>query len=193
MKKCIIRTTALFSFLLIAFTSIETKALDLGLKPSNVFALWDSVNRSMLAYADAAQAPALKTKMAGMAPESFSGKKPGDVLMRVGEFRQRLDLVAAKVGHPATEIFTDPSGAAVTPSVVYVNSGYVLDQLINCVITVDQSIPVTPLYAAPTYSGKTPSDVFGLVDLAVRRMDLILQHMNLKLATLPLSPLEGRV
>ena len=107
-------------------------------------------------------------------PDRLENKKPADVLARAIEFRAKLDRLLAEHGMAPTKRY--PRGAGrVTPSVVFLNSGLLLDAVVGWIIanTAKRQL-VSPFYAHHAFSGKTPSDVFGMVDLANRRIDRIL-------------------
>ena len=55
------------------------------------------------------------------------------------------------------------------------NAGYIMDSIVFALHTASPSRdePLGDLYDVPAATGKTPSDVFGLVSLATRRLQLI--------------------
>lgn len=150
-------------------------AIDLGLTPSQVFSLWTNIDDSLLAVARVVSDDAdWYGGLAAMAPEEFTDKTPGDVLGQVEVFRAKLDRLRQSGNLKLTERFEEVTGE-VTPSVVYLNSGHVLNAQIDWLIrNTGPSQLVSQFYVRHGFTGKRPSDVFGLVDLANRRIDLIL-------------------
>ena len=100
---------------------------------------------------------------------------PGDVLVQVAAFRDKLDRLNAASGLEETPIYHDPQGGEVTPSVVFLNSGNVLDSLVLLLIRIDGERLVGGFYARHDFTGRTPSNVFGLVELANRRIDELMR------------------
>ncbi|MFQ5626495.1 MAG: hypothetical protein ACE5FM_07575, partial [Methyloligellaceae bacterium] len=118
-------------------------------------------------------APSMVARVEALGAQTFTGKTPGDVLERVAEVRNRVNALRSRAGSDAVRVFDDHSGT-VTPSVVFLNSGYVLDGLADWLARRDNpSVRVMTCYQPRNFSSKTPSDVFGLVDLAMRRADLV--------------------
>ena len=92
------------------------------------------------------------------------------------EFRDVLERLLGQLKLAKVQVYKDPLSGKVTPGVVYVNAGYIMDSIILALHTASpsQDKPLGDLYDVPTATGKTPSDVFGLVSLATRRLQLIM-------------------
>ncbi len=157
----------------------DARAQELGLTPSNVLSLWTNVNNALVAVAIVTSGGADRAqRVKATTPETFAGKTPADVLERVAEFRDKLDRLRRKAGLPATQRYQE-DGGTVTPSVVFLNSGHVLDAVVQWLVKhTDRQQLVSPFYARHDFSGKTPSDVYGSVDLANRRIDIILANLS---------------
>ena len=56
----------------------------------------------------------------------------------------------------------------VTPAIVYINAGLALDGLAQISQRIDSTRNYGDLYEAPNLSGKTPSDVFAIMNLSSR-------------------------
>ena len=150
-------------------------AVELGLTPSQVFGLWTNINDGLLASARVISSDsAWHGSLDAMRAQKFDGKKPADVLAQVVEFRAKLDRLRQKSGLKPAKQFVNGDGK-VTPSVVFLNSGHVLDGLADWLIrnTGPEQL-IGPLYARLDINGKTPSDAFGVVELANRRLDQLL-------------------
>ena len=90
-------------------------------------------------------------------------------------FRAALNSERAKYKLSPTRKYLDPQGRAVTPAVVFLNAGHLLDALAR-LIEADpkgKNMRVGEIYDVPKFSGKTPSHVFDLAELASRRVALI--------------------
>lgn len=154
-------------------------AVELGLTPSHVFSLWTNINTALVTTGSAVTGDDdVSRRLAGMSPAAFHDKTPGNVLEQVAAFRDKLDRLKAASGLNATQVYRDPEGGEVTPSVVFLNSGHVLDSLVLLLIHSDSKRLVGGFYARHEISGKTPSNVFGLVDLANRRMDALMRTVT---------------
>lgn len=96
-------------------------------------------------------------------------------MTQTAEFRSVLERLLGQLKLAKVQVYKDPLGRKVTPGVVYVNAGYIMDSLIFALHTASASRekPLGDLYDVPAATGKTPSDVFGLVSLATRRLQLI--------------------
>jgi hypothetical protein len=114
-----------------------------------------------------------------MKPGKFSGKTPSDVFERVKQFRTQLKKLNAD--QPADNVVAllddklpgllSVEGDLVTPSLVYLHSGQVLVEMAWHILqNPNEKIRISPLFMAGAYTAKTPDDVYGLVDLAVRRL-----------------------
>ena len=151
-------------------------ALDLGLTPSHVFSLWTNINNGLIAATRIVSDDALTETVAAMRPKSFAGKVPGDVLERARAVRDKLDSLRRDLGLKKTVLF-DSNDGRITPSDVYLNSGHVLDGLVGWLIHgTGPELLASRFYVRHKFSSKTPSDVFGLVDLANRRLETILHR-----------------
>lgn len=171
------RKLAFFSIVLTGLMGMPglSFAVELGLTPSHVCALWTNVNDGLLASARVVSGDtAWHESLSAMTARKFDGKKPSDVLAQVDKFRAKLDRLRQKAELKPTKQYGEGDGK-ITPSVVFLNSGHVLDGLADWLIRntgPDQLIG--PIYARHDISGKTPSDAFSLVELANRRLDELL-------------------
>ncbi|MDP6342944.1 MAG: hypothetical protein QF578_19340 [Alphaproteobacteria bacterium] len=166
---------AILATVFLALAPKGALATELGLTPNQVVSLWTNINAALLDSAAAiAKDPGLQGQMKALTPGQFKGKKPSDVLGRVAEFRDRLDKLRARGGLPATSRYGEGDGK-ITPSVVFLNSGRVLNATVDWLIrNTERDQLVSQYYRRHAFSGKTPSHAFAMVDLAVRRLDLIL-------------------
>lgn len=152
-------------------------AVELGLTPSHVFALWTNVNTCLLTIAaQQKNGEALVENLKDLEVQSFAGKQPSDVLLALEKIRNRINSVRVRAGMAPVAVYLDQA-EVVTPSTVFLNSGYILDGLADIVAHKgDATSLVTSCYETQHVIGKTPSDVFGLVDLAMRRAGVMLAH-----------------
>lgn len=152
----------------------EARAASLELTPGNMFGLWSSINKALIAAAELSGGEALAGSMEAEKPSSFSGKNSADVLARTVEFHEKLNrLIARGDGAPAKALLkTDGNG--VTPGLVYLNSGIVLDSLVLHVYSLDIDQVIGGYYVTSDVPDKSHNDVFSLADLANRRIDLLI-------------------
>ncbi|MBT4710313.1 MAG: hypothetical protein HOB82_02145 [Alphaproteobacteria bacterium] len=176
------RLNKLFAIILfsvgVGFAPASANALELNLTPNHVLSIWTNINDALVAVGGsiAATPPSARDLQNAnrMSAVVFADKTPGDVLGQLTVIRARLDAIAVARNLDISRVYVDPDGAAVTPSVVFLNSGHVLDTLVRILNDADPDLLAGGFYAKTAYEDKTPSDVFGLIDLVSRRLDLLL-------------------
>lgn len=172
----IVPALALAFTLALSLSAPGARALELGLTSSQVYGMWANINDAILAAGAAALAdPVIRDRVKSIETKLFSGKESSDVLKKIADFHDKLNLLRTrnnpKENHPLV-----PVGGRPTPSDVFIRSGHVLDELAEWLITkTSPDTLITPFYESRDFSGKTFSDVYGLVDLADRRLTLILE------------------
>jgi hypothetical protein len=159
--------------LAVALCSARSEAADLGLTPSHIVSLWTNINSTLLTAAEIVRGPEGRTALEAMTAKNFPGKSPRDVQDKVVEFRTKLDTIVTSMGLDPTTTYADPHGGDVTPSVVFMNSGYVLDSMVRAIIGLDGQRLVSGFYTRHDLSGLSPGDAYAQVDLANRRLDVI--------------------
>lgn len=160
--------------LIFTLLPVQGWAVELGLTPSHVVSLWTNINEALVTIGSALPGGAnISGDLEAMTPKVFPGKKPGDVLNQVVRFRQKLDRLRGKSGLKTTRVYKDPAGGEVTPSVVFLNSGHVLDSVVLLLNRYDRNRLISGFYVRHDISGKKPSDAYGMVELANRRLDAI--------------------
>lgn len=161
----------------------ESRAMELGLTPSHVFSLWTNINHSLLDYAETlSDDEAWLAHLSDMPAERFSGKTPSDVFAKAQKLHARLNLLMPitldlpkwlKSFNPTSQQFTKAEEA--TPSEVFLLSTLILNGLVDELVELEGHEPTVSIYYKQYgFTGKTPSDVFGLVDLATLRVEQIL-------------------
>ena len=150
-------------------------ARDLVLTPDQVFSLWTNINRSLLATSHVVSDDAAwQAELAAQSLRTFHGKRPADVLVLVRAYRDKLDRLRRQAGLAPVKRL-DAAYDLVTPSVVYIASGHVLNGQVEWLIRITApNRAVTAFYQRHDFDGNTPSDVFALVELAGRRLDRIM-------------------
>ena len=156
--------------------SSEEGVIELGeISPNGPYRLWSAVNKVLLDFASLKGGEELRSQVQGLNAGQFDGKTPADVLTQTAEFRGTLEQLLDRLRLPKVETYEDPLGREVTPGVVFVNAGHIMDAVVSAFHSAsnkpDESLG--NLYDVPVAAGKTPSDVFGLVYLATRRLQLI--------------------
>ena len=169
-----LRQLAPTALLLLALAPRLAGAAELGLTPGNVLGLWTNINSTIPVIAKISGKDQLVAQLAAMRPRRFSGKKPSDVSKQLVKFRTMLNRLRANSGLPPVKARKRDKTGKITPSDVFFNSGRVLDGMVGLIIkktNADQL--VSGYYKLYDFSGKTPSDVYGMLDLANRRLALI--------------------
>lgn len=170
----------LFSFLSMIPNAGST--IELGLTPGHVYGLWTHINESLLAYAKIiSDDQEWLDALADLPPQDFSGKKHKDVLKLGLVLRARLDpTIPISRERPAWLFSYQPAGfgsdetEAITPSAVFLESMQILNGIVD--VIVEKTGPehmISNYYKPLPATGKVPSDAFSLVDLAVRRAEII--------------------
>jgi len=150
----------------------------LGMTPSHVYGLWDSINKAVLALQmvrDGNDKPA--KQLLDMKPKSFENAKAADALKYVAAFRKQIDVLRRRADLPPTRIYKWNPNEEITPSIVFLNSGFALDALMEWMISeTNRDFLISPFYNNEAFTGKTPGDVASLAELATRRFVWILNN-----------------
>lgn len=153
-------------------------AQKLGMTPSHVYGLWDSINKAVLALQqvrDGTDQPA--AELLAMKPKKFTNAKPAAAMKFVEAFRKKIDVLRRRADLPPTKVYKWDPKQEITPDIVYLNSGYALDSLMEWVISeTNRDFLVSPFYNNEAFSGKTAGDVASLAELATRRFTWILNN-----------------
>ncbi|MDP6717863.1 MAG: hypothetical protein QGF59_04395 [Pirellulaceae bacterium] len=173
--------TALFPF--------RGLAIELDLTPAQVFAVWTGINESLLVIARVvSNDTAWHREISEIRSKDVKDKRPADVLGQLRKYRAKLDGLRRTAGlKPIRRFVVD--GKPVTPVVVYVNSGLVLNGQVEWLIHNTGSIQLVSQFY-PTYdqvgsSERTPSHVYALVNLANRRLAKILAKAGVSERVMP--------
>lgn len=145
------------------------------IKPSGPFRLWTAINKVLPQYASLKGGKGLKSQVEGVPAEKFEGMSPGDVMAQTAEFRAMLKTLRAPLKLAKIKTYEDPLGRKVTPAIVFINAGHILDAVVQT-FYVSSNKSYTALgefYQVPFVAGKKSDDVFALVYLATRRLRLI--------------------
>ena len=153
-------------------------AQKLGMTPDHVYGIWDRINEAVLALQmvrDGTDKPA--QDLLNMKPKNFPGAKTAEALKFVSEFRKRLDVLRHRADLPPTKIYKWDPKEEITPSIVYLNSGFAQDALMEWMISeTNRDFLISSYYDYKTFTGKTPADVASLAELAMRRFAWILDN-----------------
>jgi hypothetical protein len=156
--------------------SNQEGVIELGkISPNGPYRLWSAINKVLLEYASLKGGEELGSQVQGVYAGQFDGMTPADVLTQAAEFRGTLDQVLDRLKLPKVEIYKDPLGRKVTPGVVFVNAGNIMDAVVAAFHSASNSpdSSLGDLYDVPVSTGKTPSDVYALVYLATTRLQVI--------------------
>jgi hypothetical protein len=157
-------------------------ALDLGLTPDQVYSHWSNINKAILSISKLTSKDAeLIGRIDAMEVRIFTGSTPGDILELALHIEEKFDSLRIIAGlHPTRKI--QISGASTTPTDVYILSSRILLSAVEWIINhSDKRRLVTKYFERLEFQGKTPSGVYGLVDLADRRLHLVLSDGFIRL------------
>ena len=143
--------------------------------PNGPFRLWSAINRVLPAYAASTGGADLRAQVESLSVVDASGKKPGDVMVQSTTFRSVLEEIRAELKMDKIEVYKDPLGRAVTPGVVFVNAGFNMDGIVETfrAHAKKSDVDYGGFFEVSVFKGKSPSDVYALAELAVRRLRLI--------------------
>ena len=183
----LLKTTFILALSFIAISPAfgDDIAVDLGLTPAPVYSLWQNINRAVIVYASVRSTDKDWIKELGdMRPSKFYDKAPADVLKLVDRFSAKLSELDDGASDDASDTLLEgklpnlllSEDSSVTPSLVYLHSGQVLVNIAKDILQTSVApIEISNFFHEYSFIGvaKTPSDVFGIVDLGVRRLEEI--------------------
>lgn len=165
-----------FSLVLLLFFGVATAASsrDLRLTPNQVFSIWVNIDDCLEIVADLTlNSDHAKQTFRDISLKTYKGKEPGDVLLQVVVFRDRLNQLREQGGQSFVSVY-EPRKTEIVPRDVYMNSGHIQDALIESMIVEKHpELFVSQFYTRHHYTDKTPSDVFAMVELANRKLEFI--------------------
>lgn len=138
--------------------------------PNEVYSHWLSMNEALLLLTTDKN---ITSKISRLQANEYSDKMPSDVLNEVVAFKGKLDALRQKNDLGETPHENIPTTDQVTPADVLVYSEPLLNAMQELAIQINQDNKDCSFHSE-TVTGKQPSDVFGLVDLANRKIDLLL-------------------
>ena len=144
-------------------------------RPGHVYTLWSNINGLLeqIALSDSRKSGRMD-EFHQLRLKDFDGKIPRDVLGIVNRFRTFLDRQRNLQQLAGTASSRAGPGHLVEPKTVFINSLLVLDSLQEWERTVYASgLDYAPFYRFTKARDITPSDVFGQVDLAFRRLKFL--------------------
>jgi hypothetical protein len=154
--------------------------------PSQPYAIWININQALIDLSTLKVSDVeVYKQIEEVGLESFSGKKPDDVYILVGEFRQGFSVYSGRdlTTHgdniselEETIIYTlRTANNEIIPAMVFSRSVLVLDLIMQSYIELDSSARLlSPYYKLGQYDDKNPSDVYALVDLASKRLQILI-------------------
>lgn len=175
----------------LCYLPTTASAVEKGLTPSHVYGLWTNINSATLTLAAQYNKGDSEwlNKVHNQQAAEFSDKTSDDVLQQVRAYQAKLNSLRAQRSHAAksqaasksNDKSTDQQAAVeITSSMVFLDTGELLDSLVGTILTelaADELI--SPYFKTQSFSGKTSSDVYGLVEMANRRLDQIVNKASL--------------
>lgn len=177
------KNTALTLILFCFFSlKVNANATDIGLTPNHVFGLWQNINQATLSLASQYSDDAgWLVKLESEQTRNFSGKSSADVLQLLGQYTERLERLKKGRQLAASKHLAPSSDDNISPSVVFLYSGKVLDSLIETLLVQqDRNALISPYFTLHKHNNKSSSEVYALVDLAHRRIGKIMATASIQ-------------
>lgn len=157
--------------------------------PRDVFALAMNFNAVLDYYLethDAERAAAIRA----LTPEAVSGKRSEDLLAHSQRLADLVDELATG-RHLPPVLRVERAGEQTLPAEAYLQVGASLDGLIFYLSALDASQIWGDYYVTIEYSDeKSPDDAFSVVDLAVRKLELVTRQAS---ANAPKAPGDAAI
>ena len=157
---------------------LRVPAVEIELTPTQVYSVWKGINESLLVIARViSDDTSWHQELSRIRPRAVRDKRPADVLEQLKAYRAKFDRLRRRAGlKPIRRFLGDVK--PVTPTVVYLNSGPVLNGQVEWLIrNTGPDQMVSQFYPSHHHAGsseRTPSHVYALIKLANRRLAKIL-------------------
>lgn len=171
MKKFILLIT-LSLFTTPAYTA---NFIEYGFTPSHVHALWTNIHQSIVKLSEKYPLE-VQEAIKNIPPTTYRDKIPADVLNETNIFTRKLNSYREYYNLPSIDLKSMETDSNVTPSTVYVNSGRLQDALAYTISTANPSQEISSLYHGKFIEGKEPRDVFSLVELAIKKLNILIDY-----------------
>lgn len=117
-----------------------------------------------------------KMRLKNIKIKTYKNKIPAEVLNETNIFTGKLNSYRQLYNLPEIALNKIHKDALVTPSVVYINSGRLQDELANTIKTVNPAQEISTLYHSEFIPGKQPRDVYSLVELATEEIKVLIKY-----------------
>ena len=158
----------------IAFTaSTAQAALDMPLKlygkvvPTDVYRIGIAIKQFARDIVKRTADKAARNTLLSLTANKVSGKKPSDAVQAVYALHDQVNVLRKQKGLKRIGRYARNDGK-VTPAIVYINAGLALDGLAEISQQIDSTKNYGDLFEAPELSGKSPSDVYAIMNLSYR-------------------------
>lgn len=176
LKRLIIVSLALC----IGLASTHSQAAEkIELNTGDVTSIWRNVNTIVLVLAaNIAMDDEWVQELRDMKPKAELGTDEASLAQEMVQFHEKLNALLTSSELPALPPVADDS-AAMTPSALYMRTGYMLDHLVNYLITADTLASAAIYYTPVDLSAATAKDLVAEVNLANQRMDAFIEENGL--------------
>lgn len=141
--------------------------------PTQVYTILESVNRALVFYSKNHKRSVV-SKVKTLKQSKITGKSPEHVFIKLTSLSNAMDKLSRRKQVKAMPRVTKAKAKAI-PAEVFIQAGHNLDALIKYMSKVDPGKTWGQFYDLNSnISAKTPSDVYAIADLALRRLELIL-------------------
>lgn len=164
----------------IGLASTHSQAAEkIELKTGDVTSVWRNVNTIVLVLAaNIAMDDEWVQELRAMKPKTELGADKKSLTQEMVRFHEKLNAVLKSEELPELPPVADDS-AAMTPSALYMRAGYMLDHLVNYLITADTLASAAIYYTPVDLSTATTKDLVAEVNLANQRMDAFIEENGL--------------
>lgn len=142
--------------------------------PSQVYGLLQDYEKVFTYYVNNHK-KGLATQVKRLDLKSVSGKTPGDAFKKLAHLSDVIDTLSASVQLPPMDRVKKEK-AKVIPAEVFLQAGNCLDAFVAYMDKLEPNKHWGNFYVEREYKkGKSPSDVYALADLSVRRLALVMR------------------
>lgn len=135
--------------------------------PSHVYRIVVSINKVARYIAQNTPHKEIRSAALAVAPVTVIGKKPSDAVQMVYAIQGQLNVLRQKKGLKPIKRYRREDGR-VSPAIVFINASSTLDGLFQMAVNINPQKSIGGFYDVKKFTGKTPSDVYGVADHTAR-------------------------
>lgn len=140
--------------------------------PSHVYRIVVTISKVTRYIAQNTLNKEIRSAALAVTPVKAIGKKPSDAVQMVFAIQERLNVLRKKRGLKPVKRYRREDGR-VSPAIVYINAGITLDGLFQMAVNINPQKSIGGLYDTEKFTGKTPSDVYGVAWHTARTLGIL--------------------